>query len=526
MTRQARLFFNEGVHAMALHPLVHRDARIRSSFRLRRIPIRSRSRRPKYADTQAISKTELPANQVARAAWVKLGGHQRHAIRCSCNATLHRAAATYRQQCVSWCTRLRLSPRGAMNTVLIGFAFFIAVSDGFSLSLVSPKATASVQVPASIDHADSEKPRIPFPNPVSSATRRDPRVDGVDNGPRLVTPTQESGPMFVDAYVIQPHDTLRAIATRYGLRVESLVGSNTLGAWIAIGDTIRIPRRDGVVHTVAVEETLNQIAQAYQVDAAMIRTYAPNQLDRGQALRPGQELFIPEALIPVDRWPHRDLADRAATPMVVVQRDARLWSGPGTVYTRSATVQRGVQLRVVAQHDGWLQVQADVGIVWIEQQQIQGSVGAIESVPEATDLPPAPPTWFWPTIGAVSSPFGQRALTVNGATFHNGIDIANREGTPIYAIRRGTVIEAGWCRGFGYCVKLQHDDGFASTYGHMMSQPPVVAGQWVDGGEPIGLMGTTYDAAGGGYSTGPHLHLTLKADGQAVDPLRWLPSSR
>ncbi|WP_160319557.1 LysM peptidoglycan-binding domain-containing M23 family metallopeptidase [Herpetosiphon geysericola] len=413
-----------------------------------------------------------------------------------------------------------------MHAVVIGFAFFIAVSDGFSLSLGSPKAVPSAHVPAKSEYADRTKPRIPFPYPVPAATRRDPRLNGLDNGPRLVTPTQESGPMFVDAYVIQPHDTLRAIATRYGLRVESLVGSNTLGAWITIGDTIRIPRRDGVIHTVVVEETVNQIAQAYQVDAAMIRTYAPNQLDRGQALRPGQELFIPEAPLPADRRPSMDRADSVATPMVMVQTDAQLWSGPGTIYKRTATVQHGAQLRAVAHHNGWLQVQADAGLMWVEQHQIQTPDSVIERVPEATDLPPAPPTWFWPTIGSVSSPFGQRALTVNGGTFHNGIDIANREGTPIYAIRRGTVIEAGWCRGFGYCVKLQHDDDFTSTYGHMMSQPLVVEGQWVEGGEPIGLMGTTYDAAGGGYSTGPHLHLTLKVDGQAVDPLRWLPSSR
>ena len=144
--------------------------------------------------------------------------------------------------------------------------------------------------------------------------------------------------------------------------------------------------------------------------------------------------------------------------------------------------------------------------------------------PIETVLPEKPPAWVWPTVGAVTSPFGWREL--NGGKFHNGIDIANRQGTPINAVRRGTVTEAGWCSGFGYCVKMNHEGGFTSTYGHMMAQPSVVVGQWVEAGEMIGLMGTTYDVAGGGYSTGPHLHLTLKLDGLAVDPLRWLAPGR
>ncbi|MBA3469079.1 MAG: LysM peptidoglycan-binding domain-containing M23 family metallopeptidase [Herpetosiphonaceae bacterium] len=327
--------------------------------------------------------------------------------------------------------------------------------------------------------------------------------------------------MFVVQYVLQPHDTLRRLATRYGLHVESLIGSNRLGEYLAIGDSIRIPRVDGVVHTVVVDETLNHIAQLYLVDWAMILTYPANNLDRGQALQEGQEIFIPYAQLPADRRPQVDLADAAAVPLVVVQTDAaRLWSGPGDVYKRVGTVQQGEQLRVIARHDAWLQVQGAAGDVWIEQKQILAPAGVIDSVAEVTVLPPGPPTWVWPTIGSVSSPFGWRDFSVG--TFHNGIDIANSEGTPIYAIRRGTVTEAGWCSGFGYCVKMRHEGGFTSTYGHMMAQPNVAVGAWVEAGELIGLMGTTYDLAGGGFSTGPHLHLTLKLDVQAVDPLRWL----
>jgi murein DD-endopeptidase MepM/ murein hydrolase activator NlpD len=129
--------------------------------------------------------------------------------------------------------------------------------------------------------------------------------------------------------------------------------------------------------------------------------------------------------------------------------------------------------------------------------------------------------WMWPSFGSLSSLFGLRDFFVG--RFHNGIDIANVEGTPIGAAWDGVVVEAGWCSGYGYCVKLRHRDGFSTEYGHLAEQPPVKVGQSVKAGAIIGVMGTTYDSAHGGYSTGVHLHFTVKRWGEAVDPLLYLP---
>ena len=107
--------------------------------------------------------------------------------------------------------------------------------------------------------------------------------------------------------------------------------------------------------------------------------------------------------------------------------------------------------------------------------------------------------------------------------FHDGLDIANDAGTKIYSASAGQVIEAGWCSGFGYCVKLDHGDGVTSIYGHMLRRPPVHVGDSVGVGDLIGLMGSSYDARGGGYSTGVHLHFTIKVSGKAVNPLKFLP---
>jgi murein DD-endopeptidase MepM/ murein hydrolase activator NlpD len=72
-------------------------------------------------------------------------------------------------------------------------------------------------------------------------------------------------------------------------------------------------------------------------------------------------------------------------------------------------------------------------------------------------------------------------------------------------------------------VKINHGGGVTTIYGHMLKRPSVSAGEYVEAGDTIGLMGSTYDRAGGGYSTGVHLHFTVKIDGKAVNPMKYLP---
>jgi len=160
----------------------------------------------------------------------------------------------------------------------------------------------------------------------------------------------------------------------------------------------------------------------------------------------------------------------------------------------------------------------------------ESSVEILPATPSATEPVPGRPTtsapaakarWVWPTQGTITSGFGFRNLGVR--EFHNGIDITNEKGTPIVAAHAGTIGEAGWCIGYGYCVKIRHAGGLVSEYGHLVAKPPVRAGQVVQAGELVGHMGTTYDQGGGGYSTGVHLHFTLRSNGRAVDPRTYLP---
>ncbi|MEB3372263.1 M23 family metallopeptidase [Saccharopolyspora mangrovi] len=96
-----------------------------------------------------------------------------------------------------------------------------------------------------------------------------------------------------------------------------------------------------------------------------------------------------------------------------------------------------------------------------------------------------------------------------------GIDIANSIGTPIYSVAPGEVIDAGPASGFGMWVRVKHDDGTVTVYGHVNT---IVAeeGQRVGAGEQIATMGNR------GQSTGPHLHFEVHEDGTKINPLPWL----
>lgn len=116
-----------------------------------------------------------------------------------------------------------------------------------------------------------------------------------------------------------------------------------------------------------------------------------------------------------------------------------------------------------------------------------------------------------PVAGVLTSNFGSRW----GAQ-HSGLDIAAPIGTPIYAAADGTVTDAGPASGFGLWVKVKHDDGTETVYGHV-NDFSVQPGQHVSAGEQIATVGNR------GQSTGPHLHFEVHdPSGVKVDPASWL----
>lgn len=113
-----------------------------------------------------------------------------------------------------------------------------------------------------------------------------------------------------------------------------------------------------------------------------------------------------------------------------------------------------------------------------------------------------------------TSPFGRR-----WGRAHEGIDMAAPVGTPIYATADGTVTWAGWQSGYGNLIKIQHELGTETRFGHL-SKIKVKVGQKISRGTLIGAMGNT------GRSTGSHLHYEVRVNGTAVNPMTFIKAAQ
>ncbi|WP_308258207.1 M23 family metallopeptidase [Saccharothrix obliqua] len=131
---------------------------------------------------------------------------------------------------------------------------------------------------------------------------------------------------------------------------------------------------------------------------------------------------------------------------------------------------------------------------------------------EAAEAEAKRPKFSRPANGTYTSGFGGR-----WGEMHYGIDIAGPIGTPILAAADGVVIEAGQASGFGLWVRVQHEDGTITVYGHVDTYS-VRQGQQVQAGEQIARMGNR------GFSTGPHLHFEVwePSAKTKINPLSWL----
>ncbi len=124
---------------------------------------------------------------------------------------------------------------------------------------------------------------------------------------------------------------------------------------------------------------------------------------------------------------------------------------------------------------------------------------------------------IWPAYGMLTSEFGYRRSPFSRRwKFHSGIDIAGPRGTPIFAVAPGAVSFAGYNSGYGRMIEIDHGYGVTTRYAHNTSHF-VREGDVVDVGERIATIGST------GRTTGPHLHFELVIDGQAVDPMEYMP---
>ncbi len=162
-----------------------------------------------------------------------------------------------------------------------------------------------------------------------------------------------------------------------------------------------------------------------------------------------------------------------------------------------------------------------------------GLLAACAQTPDSTGPANAPPgpaapdpsggettvLFSYPVVtGILYSPFG--ASRGGGTRRHSGADISAPTGTPVQAAGAGRVIHAGYgyqnSASWGQVVLIDHGNGWQTLYAHL-SAVDVSVGMRLQGGEQIGRVGAT------GNATGPHLHVEVRRNGRALDPVLHIP---
>jgi murein DD-endopeptidase MepM/ murein hydrolase activator NlpD len=273
----------------------------------------------------------------------------------------------------------------------------------------------------------------------------------------------EPPPIFT-TYEVQLGDTVSGIAARFGLRTESIVSNNidiSDKDVLAVGQLLRIPPMDGIIHEVRLGETLSDIAARYSVDLNAITTFTSNGINTPDDIQEKQLVFVPGGTMP---------APPAPTPAPAAAEPA---------------------------------------------QPAAGGTAAEPAAPAAA--PPAARSassegLIWPVTGPISS--------YMGPSHPLGIDIDQyaTPNAPISAATAGVVTFAGGdpCCSYGLYVVLMSPGGIETLYAHM-SRINVVQGQQVAQGDVLGYVGCT------GYCTGNHLHFEVIDNGVRENPLDYLP---
>lgn len=158
---------------------------------------------------------------------------------------------------------------------------------------------------------------------------------------------------------------------------------------------------------------------------------------------------------------------------------------------------------------------------------------------EGKEMLISPYGFAWPIPGytTITSYFGKRnSPTSKASSFHKGLDIGAPEGTTLIAVVEGQITYVGFLGGGGYTITLSKEN-MKITYCHVSPNFIVQVGQQVQKGQIIGQVGPKYvygvkgntyqDATGkptNGATTGCHLHLGIRIEGEYIDPLQFYQS--
>jgi septal ring factor EnvC (AmiA/AmiB activator) len=127
---------------------------------------------------------------------------------------------------------------------------------------------------------------------------------------------------------------------------------------------------------------------------------------------------------------------------------------------------------------------------------------------------------LWPVRGKIITSYGNIKIPgTNTYTFYKGVDIQARNGTPFYAVFKGTVKYADWFEGHGNLIIVDHGGNYYTVYAHA-DAISVRTGDVIETYQMLGKVGDTDSMKG------PHLYFEIRANGKPDDPQHWLAKVR
>lgn len=260
-----------------------------------------------------------------------------------------------------------------------------------------------------------------------------------------VLPTGQVAPA-IRQHTTEAGDTVQTVATKFGVSENSIRWSNKLTTdFIGSGVVLAIPGTDGIIYTVAQDETADSLAVKFKADKEQIISYNDAEL---VGIKPGQTIVIPNGTLPLS------------------ERPKLVYSTPGKynpVSVPTATVKAGDTIGYIG----------NTGYSFGAHLHLEGNEKGTVIDPNIYFRK----GWKQPVnTGSISQKYNNPSfLYANG--YHSGIDYDGGAGAPVRAVADGLLYRGcaqnilGYRNGLGYMAVIDHGNGLKTIYAHMASGP-------------------------------------------------------